>query len=125
VLVSPRSEGVNTPLKIYSYLASGVATLATRIPAHTQVLTEDCALLVEPNAEALGAGLERLLGDEALRVRLGEHARSHAEEHYSRRAFTEKLARFYRLLEERLHADGRSGGGGARAEEAGRARDAA
>ena len=39
VLVSPRSRGTNTPLKIYQYLRSGKAIVATRLLTHTQVLT--------------------------------------------------------------------------------------
>ena len=39
---------MNTPLKIYEQLASGLPLVATRIPSHTQVLTEDVCILVEP-----------------------------------------------------------------------------
>ena len=38
LLVSPRSRGTNTPLKIYQYLRSGKAIVATRLLTHTQVL---------------------------------------------------------------------------------------
>ena len=38
VLVSPRSRGTNTPLKIYQYLRSGKPIVATRLLTHTQVL---------------------------------------------------------------------------------------
>ncbi|MGB5573162.1 MAG: glycosyltransferase family 4 protein, partial [Thermoanaerobaculia bacterium] len=37
VVVSPRSRGTNTPLKIYEILASGIPLVATRIESHTQV----------------------------------------------------------------------------------------
>ena len=40
VLVSPRLKGLNTPMKIYSYLDSGTAVLATRLRTHTQVLDD-------------------------------------------------------------------------------------
>ena len=75
VLVSPRSSGQNTPMKLYSYLAAGKAVLATRIRSHTQVLTDDCALLVEPTGPALADGLDALLQSPALRARLGRAAR--------------------------------------------------
>ncbi len=67
VLVSPRIHGTNTPMKVYSYLDSRVPLVATRLPTHTQVLDDDIALLVEPDPEALGQGLARLLEDGALR----------------------------------------------------------
>ena len=54
VLVSPRLKGLNTPMKIYSYLDSGTAVLATRLRTHTQVLDDRTAYLVEPEPEPLG-----------------------------------------------------------------------
>ncbi len=57
VLVSPRVKGLNTPMKIYSYLDSGTAVLATRLRTHTQVLDDRSAYLVDPEPEAFGAGL--------------------------------------------------------------------
>ena len=35
MLLSPRSKGTHTPLKLYSYLRSGKPILATDILAHT------------------------------------------------------------------------------------------
>ncbi|HEY7817901.1 MAG TPA: glycosyltransferase, partial [Vicinamibacteria bacterium] len=52
VLVSPRSTGMNTPLKIYSYLRAGKPIVATRLPTHTQALDEDSAALAEPTPGA-------------------------------------------------------------------------
>ncbi len=48
VLVSPRSTGTNTPLKIYQYLRSGRVIVATRLLTHTQVLSDEVAILTEP-----------------------------------------------------------------------------
>ena len=44
-LVSPRSTGTNTPLKIYQYLRSGRVIVATRLLTHTQVLSDEVAIL--------------------------------------------------------------------------------
>jgi glycosyltransferase involved in cell wall biosynthesis len=74
VLVSPRISGTNTPLKIYSYLRSGVPIVATKILSHTQVLTDDVALLVEPQPESFGRGVLRVLEDGELGNRLAESA---------------------------------------------------
>jgi glycosyltransferase involved in cell wall biosynthesis len=98
VLASPRLRGHNTPMKLYSYLAAGKAVLATRIPAHTQVLTDECALLVEPNADAMADGLDTLLGDPALRQRLGAAARRLAGKRYSLAQFRDSIASAYRRL---------------------------
>jgi glycosyltransferase involved in cell wall biosynthesis len=99
ILVSPRLGGQNTPMKLYSYLASGKAVLATRIPAHTQVLTDDCALLVEPEAAALARGLRALLKDPVLRLNLGAAARRLAATRYSLEQFRDSVASAYRRLE--------------------------
>lgn len=99
ILVSPRLRGSNTPMKVYSYMNSGTAILATRIRSHTQVLDDDCALLVEPTPQALAQGLVTLAADDALRARLGTAARWRANERYSLEAFREKVRAAYQTLE--------------------------
>jgi glycosyltransferase involved in cell wall biosynthesis len=98
VLVSPRLKGHNTPMKLYSYLAAGKAVLATRIRSHTQVLTPECALLVEPTPADVAAGLSALLESPALRTQLGEAAYRLATTRYSLPQFRESVARAYRQL---------------------------
>ena len=63
VLVLPRTRGVNTPLKIYDYLKNGKPIVATDIPAHRALLSEETAILVEPNPEALSGGIILALKD--------------------------------------------------------------
>ena len=101
VLLSPRSTGTNTPLKIYSYLRAGRPILATRIQSHAQTLTDAEALLVEPTSGALAAGAIALLGDDTLRRRLAEGARRLAAAKYSDEAFLERTAEAYRWVAER------------------------
>lgn len=57
VLVSPRSEGENTPLKVYSYMVSGRPLVATRRKTHTQVLDDSIAFLAEPTPNQFAAAL--------------------------------------------------------------------
>jgi glycosyltransferase involved in cell wall biosynthesis len=98
ILISPRISGTNTPLKIYSYLRSGVPIVATKIVSHTQVLTDDVALLVEPQPESLGSGVLRLLEDVQLCSRLAENARRLADKSYSRDAYHQKIAEVLAFL---------------------------
>lgn len=98
ILCSPRLKGRNTPMKIFSYMASGKPILATRIESHTQVLDADCAMLVTPDAHSLAAGLSRLSKDVALRTQLGQAARLKAQSHYSHAAFIERLRRAYATI---------------------------
>lgn len=99
VLVSPRLKGLNTPMKIYSYLDSGTAVLATRLPTHTQVLHRGVAYLVEPEAESVGAGLVALLSNPALRAQLAAEAKRHVQEEFTPEAAWRKLGEFYGLVE--------------------------
>ena len=99
VLVSPRLHGTNTPMKVYSYMRSGTAILATRIRSHTQVLDEECAYLVAPEAQALAQGLARMADDCELRARLGAAARLRALQRHSLDAFREKVRFAYRSLQ--------------------------
>jgi glycosyltransferase involved in cell wall biosynthesis len=96
VLVSPRLHGQNTPMKLYSYLAAGKAVLATRIRSHTQVLSDDNALLVEPTPAAVARGLDILLRSPLLRERLALSARRLATTRYSLTQFRASLASAYR-----------------------------
>jgi glycosyltransferase involved in cell wall biosynthesis len=98
VLVSPRLTGHNTPMKLYSYLAAGKAVLATRIRSHTQVLSDDDALLVEPTATALARGLDTLLRSPALRERLALSARRLATSRYSVTHFRASIANAYQRI---------------------------
>jgi glycosyltransferase involved in cell wall biosynthesis len=106
VLVSPRVAGHNTPMKLYSYLAAGKAVLATRIRSHTQVLSDDDALLVEPTAAALARGLDALLSSPALRERLALSAGRLAATRYSVTQFRASVASVYRRLGYRLFGQG-------------------
>jgi len=102
VLVSPRLKGLNTPMKIYSYLDSGTAVLATRLRTHTQVLNDQTAYLVDPEPEALGTGLAVLLSDGRLRERLGSRAKAYVQEEFTPEAARRKLASFYDAMEARV-----------------------
>jgi glycosyltransferase involved in cell wall biosynthesis len=109
VVVSPRVHGDNTPMKIFSCLDSGRPLLATRLPTHTQVLDDEVALLVEPEPEAMGRGIVRLLQDEALRERLAANARELVQSRFTFDAFRRKLLAFYQAVAERIREDGNDG----------------
>ena len=95
ILLSPRSEGTNTPLKLYTYLRSGKPILATAILSHTQILTPEMAKLVPPTPEGLAQGALELLQDREQARALGEYGRQVAEEQYSWPAFLEKNRQAY------------------------------
>ena len=87
VLVSPRSTGTNTPLKIYQYLRSGRPIVATRLLTHTQVLDDEVAVLTSATAEAFGAGILTVLADPARARSIAGQARELATTKYSYEAY--------------------------------------
>ncbi len=95
VLLSPRSKGTHTPLKLYTYLRSGKPILATSILSHTQILTPDVALLVPPTPDGLAEGALTLLQDRARMQKLGTCAQQVADQQYSWPAFLEKNRKAY------------------------------
>lgn len=87
VLVSPRSTGINTPLKIYQYLRSGRPIVATRLLTHTQVLNDDVAILTAATAESFAQGILDALADPPRARAMGDRARTLAETKYSYAAY--------------------------------------
>src|SRR6185503_12253037 len=98
LLVSPRSRGTNTPLKIYQYLRSGKAIVATRLLTHTQVLSDDTAILTDPTPEAFARGMAAGLANRAWASAIGARARELAETKYSYDAYLERTRQACRAL---------------------------
>jgi len=86
-LVSPRSTGTNTPLKIYQYLRSGRPIVATRLLTHTQVLNDDVAILTAATPEGFAAGILAALSDRDRARAVGDRARELADTKYSYEAY--------------------------------------
>jgi glycosyltransferase involved in cell wall biosynthesis len=103
LLVSPRTEGENTPMKIYSYMDSGKPVLATNIASHTQVLNKNCAFLAAPESSALAAELRHVLADNDEAARRAARAKEKAAE-YTRPAYERKIMNFYALMQQAITA---------------------
>ncbi len=90
VLLSPRSSGTNTPLKIYQYLRSGRPIVATNLRTHTQVLSPDTAFLADPTPESFAAVLLAAFNDPTRSAAIGAAAKQLAETRYSDEAYMAK-----------------------------------
>lgn len=102
VLVCPRSEGINTPMKIFPYLHSGRPVLATDLRTHNQILTDEEAFLAPADPEGFAEGLLELARDPLLRDRLGENGRAFVERNHTFDAHRERLDEAYEWIEENL-----------------------
>lgn len=91
VVVSPRTRGVNTPLKIYEQLASGIPLVATRVPAHMQVLSDDVCFLADPDPESFAKALVEALGDPARRQQVVRAAQELYRTRYSVETYRTKM----------------------------------
>lgn len=98
VLLSPRIDGTNTPLKVYEQLASGIPLVATRIFSHTQVLSDDVCFLVDPTEEAMAEGLVAAMTDTAARHRVTAGALALYRARYSPDAYEAKMRRLLEVL---------------------------
>jgi glycosyltransferase involved in cell wall biosynthesis len=90
VLVSPRILGTNIPLKIYSYLASGVPVVATDLLTHTQSINKDIAILAAASAEPFAAAIRLASGPQGLAV--AGRALAYCREHYTAERYVELVA---------------------------------
>ncbi len=98
ILTSPRTTGINTPLKIYELLASGTPLVATRILSHTQVLNDDVCFMVDPDAESMAEGLIAALGDGSRRASVVAAAQALYQQRYSRPVYEAKMRRLLELV---------------------------
>ena len=98
ILMSPRTQGVNTPMKVYSYLDSNIPVLATRLPTHTQVMTDEHACLVEASAAGIAEGIEHLVKNPELCQKLAKNAQDLIEAEHSFCAFHKKVQQIYTLI---------------------------
>ena len=90
VLVSPRILGTNIPLKIYSYLASGVPLVATDLATHTQSISNDIAVLAAAAPGPFAAAIHLAAGPDGQAV--AGRALAYCREHYTAERYIELVA---------------------------------
>jgi glycosyltransferase involved in cell wall biosynthesis len=95
--VAASHGGTGTPLKLFEYMASGKAIVATALNQATEVIRDgQNGLLVEAgDVNGFAMAMLDLLNDSAKRGRLGQNARQHAIEHYSWEQYTRRLEEIY------------------------------
>jgi glycosyltransferase involved in cell wall biosynthesis len=95
ILVSPRSEGTNTPLKIYDYLRADKPIVVTNLLTHTQILNERVAILTKPDSEAFAKGIIRALENQNLSINLTKSAKKLADTKYTFENYLSQIKKVY------------------------------
>ncbi len=98
ILMSPRTSGTNTPLKLLDYLKAGRAIVACDIPANRLIVDDETALLVPADPDSFAKGIIKLLDNDPLRARLAGSGRRLVDETYNFRVFSERLKSCYEEL---------------------------
>jgi glycosyltransferase involved in cell wall biosynthesis len=91
MVISPRTTGTNTPLKIYEAMARGLPLVATRVPSHTQVLDESVCFMADPDPESFAKALLSALNDPARRRQKTAEARARYDARYSEERYVGKM----------------------------------
>lgn len=94
-LVSPRIDGENTPLKIYSYMSSGRPIIATRRKTHTQVLDDSMAFLTLPDPLPFSQALYDATTKPELSIQKAAIAKRIVDKKYNYNVFQQKLLTAY------------------------------
>lgn len=97
-LLSPRSSGINTPLKLLDYLKAGRAILATDNVANRRIIDEQVAVLKMAATKEFAEGMVELAKDAGLRHRLGREGRKIVDKVYNYRQFKTLLKGCYEKL---------------------------
>lgn len=98
ILTSPRSRGMNTPLKVYELLDCGKPLVATRIPSHTQVLTDAVSFLGDPTPRDFATQLVLAATQEDLVSEKITNARKLYADDYSPVAYGQKIEALLNLI---------------------------
>ncbi|OAI40713.1 hypothetical protein AYO40_04470 [Planctomycetaceae bacterium SCGC AG-212-D15] len=97
VAVVPRPQAPGFPIKLLNYMAAGKACVLYASSASTGIEHRRNALLASHDTgEALAAEILALLGDAALREKLGAQAYEFVSLHHDRKRIAENIAQCYR-----------------------------
>jgi len=95
ILAAPRIRGVNTPMKVFSYLHSGKPVVATDLPTHSQILTDDVAVLAKAEPAPFAEAILGLTRDPARGRRIGRAGKAFVESNHTFAAHQGRVDRLY------------------------------
>lgn len=98
ILLSPRSSGVNTPLKILDYMKAGRSIVATDIQSNRFLLSEENGMLMEATPSEFAKGIVSLIKDEKKREKMGLENRKIYKSKYTFSKFRQRIADCYEYV---------------------------
>ncbi len=102
ILAAPRIRGVNTPMKIFPYMHSGKPVLLTKLPTHTQVVSDNEAYLAHAEPKLFAKGILELSGDTNLRKALGQKGRAFVEKNHVLSSHKRRVNNLYDWVKKHL-----------------------
>ena len=99
ILTAPRIKGRNTPMKVFPYLHSGRALLVTDLPTHSQIISNEVAMLAKPTAADFAEAILTLARDDDKRRLLGGNGRAFVEANHTYEAHRARLNDAYDWIE--------------------------
>ena len=102
LLLSPRILGENTPMKLYSYLGSGVPVLATDLPTHTEVVDDQLAYLATTTPQAFSATIVNIFNDYETATLKADNAARFIDKQHSLKVFQQRVLALYAQISEHL-----------------------
>ena len=102
LLLSPRILGENTPMKLYSYLGSGVPVLATDLPTHSEVIDDQLGYLAAKDSQSFGAAIVDIFNDYETATLKGEKAIRFIDSHHSLEVFQQQVLALYAQVSKHL-----------------------
>lgn len=98
ILLSPRTSGMNTPLKLLDYLKAGVAIVATDCEANRLILDNKTAQLTQLTPESFAKGILTLCENPEKRTTLTEGGKAILAERHNFNFFKETLGKCYEYI---------------------------
>jgi len=102
ILTAPRIRGVNTPMKIFPYMHSGKPLLLTKLPTHTQIISDNEAYLAPAEPELFAKGIIELAENPELRERLGKNGKTFVEKNHVESAHKNRVDQLYDWVKEQI-----------------------
>lgn len=98
ILVSPRKNGLNTPLKLIDYLKSGRPIVAANSIPNKLILNDGIALFAHPNPEEMAQAIISLFENPEKRKQLGQKGKEFYAANYSLDRFAEAVKSSYKHI---------------------------